>query len=352
MYRPGDALRKSLVRVGQEGDTVLKRVAPFFLIAPFVFSRPTSSADSQFKLIDKIAVPTGPKSIYLMPDGKHVWANCLYAHRCVIIDVATRKIVKEFKVPDEPVECCFTQNGKLAWVSQYNKSAVVVLDTTSGKLLHAIKVGQVPKIVRASPDDRWVYAANFGSADLTVIDAQKFAPVKTIKLRRHPRGICFPPDSKFAFVCCMGGQALAKIEVADNHKLVGYVGAGTTPRHAVSTKRGHRLYVSNNLTAQVSKIDVAAEKIIATCRVGRQARTIALTPDEKLLFVCNNGDDSISVVNTESMKERLRLKTGKHPIGCTVTADGKQFWVSSYPWSKVYIYEITANSGAQHAIQP
>lgn len=311
------------------------------------------SADSvQLKLLARIDVPTGPKSIYLMPDRKHIWANCLYAHKCVMIDVASRRIVREFKLPGEAVECCFTRGGRLAWVSQYNTDSVVLLDTETARLVRTIKVGKVPKIVRASPDDRWVYAANFEGGDLTVIDARAFVAVKTIELRRHPRGICFTPDSKLAFVCCMGGQALARINVASGHRLEGYVPAGTTPRHAVITKRGHRIYVSNNLTAQVSKIDVAAEKVIASCSVGRQARTIALAPDEQLLFVCNNQDDSVSVVNTRTMREMLRLKTGKHPIGCTVTADGRQFWVSSYPWSKLYVYEIFRTSGAKHANRP
>ena len=115
----------------------------------FVSALASFSSDLQLKLIAKVDVPTGPKSVYLTPDGKHVWANCLYAHRCVMIAVDTRKIVKEFKTPGEPVECCFTQSGKLAWVSQYNQRTVVVLDTESGKLLHSIKVGKVPKIVRA-----------------------------------------------------------------------------------------------------------------------------------------------------------------------------------------------------------
>jgi len=289
-------------------------------------------------------VPTGPKSIYLLPDGRHVWANCLYAHRCVMIEVATRRITRELKTPGEPVECCFTQGGKRAWVSQYNTNSVVVLDTESGKILHTIKVGKVPKVVAASPDDRWVYVANFGSAEVTVIDAQQCKAVKTIKVRRHPRGSCFSPDGKFAYVACMGGQALAKIEVAHDHRLIGYVPAGTTPRHVVITKRGHRIYLSNNLTGRVSKIDVGAEQIVASCKVGRQARTIALSPDERRLAVCNNEDDSLSVVNTDTMTEALRLKTGKHPIGCCFAAEGKQVWVSSYPWSKVYVYDLTSGA--------
>jgi DNA-binding beta-propeller fold protein YncE len=130
--------------------------------------------------------------------------------------------------------------------------------------------------------------------------------VKTIKVRRHPRGMCFSPDGKFAYVACMGGQALAKFEVANDHQLIGYVPAGTTPRHAVITKRGHRIYVSNNLTGRVSKVDVGAQQVIASCKVGRQARTIALSPDERLLAVCNNEDNSLSLVNTHTMTEALR----------------------------------------------
>lgn len=66
---------------------------------------------------------------------------------------------------------------------------------------------------------------------------------------------------------------------------------------------GSRVYVSNGGDANVSVIDTATNKVIATAEAGERPWNMALTPDDKKLYVANGRSGTVSVIDTEANKK-------------------------------------------------
>jgi len=304
------------------------------------------------ELLTTLKVEAGPKSVELMPDGRHLWVNDLYAHRCFIFSIEDYARTMAISLPDEPVEVDFSPDGREAWVSLYNSAKVVVVDIDGGAVIASVPTGAVPKEVQVSPDGRWVYVSNWDSNSVTVIDAAARAAVKTVPLYGTPRGICFSPDGGLAYVCVMGGDTLAVFDTAGGHLVTKQIYCGENPRHVLCTRGGEYLYVSNNIPGTVTKLDRLNGTILGTAKVGSKARTIALTPDEGWLFVCNYDDNAVGCVDTASMRQVFTRGCSK-PIGMAVSPSGDRLFVSNYAPPQVSVFAITREeSGEESGVGP
>ncbi|MCS7079793.1 MAG: hypothetical protein NZ585_07055 [Chloracidobacterium sp.] len=140
--------------------------APPATAPPSATPKPSGGTIAGLRLVKKLNVPAGPKSLRVLPDGKRVMTCNLYGRQVTFIDAQTYEILKRVPVGGEPVECTFTKGGKYAWVSLYGServgvtSVVVVIDTDTYQIVARVPAGRVPKVVAESPDGKWVYAAN------------------------------------------------------------------------------------------------------------------------------------------------------------------------------------------------
>src|SRR5207302_8781078 len=56
----------------------------------------------------------------------------------------------------------------------------------------------------------------------------------------------------------------------------------------------------------------------------------ALSPDDRLLYVACNGDNSLAAIDTKSKRVVTRVPAGYFPYGVAVSADGSQVAVSNW----------------------
>jgi YVTN family beta-propeller protein len=65
-------------------------------------------------------------------------------------------------------------------------------------------------------------------------------------------------------------------------------------------------------------VDTKTNEVVGSAKVGTRAWGIALSPDEKLLFVANGPSNDVSVVDVATMKEVSRVKCGESPWGVAI----------------------------------
>ncbi len=65
-------------------------------------------------------------------------------------------------------------------------------------------------------------------------------------------------------------------------------------------------------------VDVAARKVLDYLLVGRRAWGLALTRDERTLYVANGLSDDISIIDTERMKVVKSVPVGMVPYGILI----------------------------------
>lgn len=68
-------------------------------------------------------------------------------------------------------------------------------------------------------------------------------------------------------------------------------------------------------------------------------RTIALPPAGDLLYVCRCKSGSLGIVDTQRNRQVQQVATRTHPIGVTVSPNGRFIWVSSCSTSIIHWIE-------------
>jgi YVTN family beta-propeller protein len=65
--------------------------------------------------------------------------------------------------------------------------------------------------------------------------------------------------------------------------------------------------------------------------VGKEPRCVAITPDDKMVFVTNMIDGTVSVIDADRPWFcRKTIRVGTEPFGCAVTPDGRKLYVANF----------------------
>ena len=64
--------------------------------------------------------------------------------------------------------------------------------------------------------------------------------------------------------------------------------------------------------------------------MGGRPYALALALNEKLLFVTNQDDDSVSVINTQTLKEIKQIEVGEKPEGISTHIDDRHVYVANW----------------------
>ncbi len=172
-----------------------------------------------------------------------------------------------------------------------------------------------------------VFRTDRGGPDLTVAARARTGV--------QPKSVNVSPDGSRVVVCNFGRPDRDNVSVYESETLA-QVGSLTFPGNAVETvfsSDGQTLYVSNFRENVVEVIDFAScyrASAAAPCsptprgtvHTGSLPKFMALSPDQRTLYVANWGDRSVSVVDVATLTETRRVPTLRHPRGMVVRPDG------------------------------
>lgn len=105
---------------------------------------------------------------------------------------------------------------------------------------------------------------------------------------------------------------------------------------------GPKAYVGNFKDNTISVIDIDLKRVTATIPVPPGPHGIAITPDNRWVYVASDGASSVSVIDTATDKLVANIEVGKNPHGVAVTTDGKYVLVGVYDTDTVAIIDTTA----------
>ena len=130
---------------------------------------------------------------------------------------------------------------------------------------------------------------------------------------------------------------------------------------AAEKPRGYRIYVTNEISGDLSVIDSGTFEVVATVPLGKRPRGIHPSPDGKTIYVALSGSppappgvdestlpppdhsaDGIGVVDVATNKLVRMLKAGSDPENFDVSLDGKTIYVSNEDASGVSFIDVAA----------
>jgi YVTN family beta-propeller protein len=106
---------------------------------------------------------------------------------------------------------------------------------------------------------------------------------------------------------------------------------------------GKRAYVSSIRDGVVTVIDIPGG-VAGDVPTGKGAEGIDVTPDGREVWVVNREADTISVIDTKTLKVAATIKAGKFPIRVKITPDGKRAVVAFTESGDVGVFDVATRA--------
>ncbi len=264
-----------------------------------------------------------------------------------------------------------TKDGKTLYAVDQIGFRMLVLDTKSKKLKHSVPVGRYPFGICLSPDEKKAYVANVGMFQYAFIQKPKKDKSKT-RTRVRVKPISFPAfayDSKEMVIGIDNdtisipglGEVNAieafsvfaiDLENETNPKVVSKIKTGhlvgsmvdgipavggSSPNSMVATDKF--VFVSNATNDNISVISMEKDTVVNTIYLKPDERVkqfrgvipfgLALSPDQKRLYVAESGINAVAVIDVNSQKVLGHIPTGWFPSKIEVSRDGKKLIIAN-----------------------
>lgn len=249
-----------------------------------------------------------------------------------------------------------SKDGRTLYAVDQIGFRMIIIDTETKKLKFSIPVGRYPFGICLSPDEKKVYVANVGMFQYGLIKDGKNEKTKSINFPAYAYGskemvngikndsISIPGLGELNAIDAFSVFAI-DIKDPTNPKVVAkiktgnLVGAlidgipavgGSSPNSIIATDK--YVFVSNGSNDNISVISIEKDTVVKTIQLKPDPRIkqfrgiipfgLAISPDQKRLYVAESGINAIAVINITDQKVIGHIPTGWFPSKIEVSKDG------------------------------
>jgi YVTN family beta-propeller protein len=270
------------------------------------------------------------------------------------------------KYPDGYIgDMVLSRDGNHLFAVDQTNFRLVIVDTRKMQVINSVPVGRYPFGVALSHDEKKIYVANVGMFQYSKIghieeksDYKKALsfPAFAYNTEEMKNGIITDslvipglgdPNSDKAFsVWAVSIEDIDNPKVTARIKTGNLVGqmvegipavGGSSPNSLVATSDW--LFASNGNNDNITVIDIKTDSVVKEIYLKpdeamKQFRGVipfglAVSPDEKQLFVAEAGINAIGVIDLPSFKVAGHIPTGWFPSKLKITPDGKNIVVTN-----------------------
>jgi len=214
------------------------------------------------------------------------------------------------------------QEGTLLVVNRHSGAgSVSFFDLETETEIARVPIGPGwPHEVAVSPDGRWALTAEYGEEApgrrVVVMDIQKAEVVGHIDMgaNSRPHDSAFLPDNRRAVVTMETQDLLAVVDVTTLSVLRTYpIGDAAREGHMIRlSPDGSRVYVGGRLgEGTVSVVYLEEDREPTVIQTGIGAEAITVTPDGRNVWIINQDDNTISIIDPDTLEllETFRAAT-------------------------------------------
>ena len=265
------------------------------------------------------------------PDGSRFYFSDEAEHTLDVVNGKTLGVTKRIALSGRPNNIAISRDGRHVYVSIVSGTgAVDVIDSSSLERVKSIPTHGGVHNTYVTPDGRFIIAGSIAGKSITVIDGATEEPLWSIAFDNGVRPMAFErnPDgsTKRLFVQISDFHGFAIVDFAQR-KEVGRVklpevppaerhteGLQGSPSHGIGVAPdGKTLWVNSKMNSHVYAYSLPDLKFIGGVHVGNHPDWLTFTPDSKRVYVANAGSNSVSVVDTATIKEVTRIPVGQVP---------------------------------------
>jgi YVTN family beta-propeller protein len=144
----------------------------------------------------------------------------------------------------------------------------------------------------------------------------------------------------FAYITNQGSHDVSVIDLA-SQRVVATVPVGKSPAGVVAVGAAARVFVSSPDARTVSVIDMRSHKVVDTLQAGAGPVGIDASADGRRVFVADWYRNRLLVLDTSRGTEApLEIEVGRAPAGVAVSADGRQVYVAERDDDSVAVIDL------------
>lgn len=255
----------------------------------------------------------------------------------------TLKKVVQFPTEGTPFSMAYT-DGKV-YISDQSKNRILILDPVKKQFLGQINLDPkaYPKGICISPDGNIIYVAESGSSQVAMIERSTQKLLMRTKVPPGPSQLVMSPNGNYLLVLSKSSGQLAFIACELGHKVIGIMHLGAIPSRIAFDSDGDTAYVTLRGSNHVLSIDIVKRAITHKMETGSGPTGVAVSPDNKRLFVANARENSLTIFSLETFQETHTIKLPielDFPGSLHLMPDSKHLLVPSEGSSSVGLFNI------------
>ena len=204
-----------------------------------------------------------------------------------------------------------------------------------------------PTTISLTPDGKFAFVANSDfhgdhprTNVVSVIHTPTMTSITDIPACDMPHGVKVNHAGTRVYVSCMHSDEILEIDVGTlrilrraptgmGHAMASSVDGSCAPTFVSVSPDDRRLYVACNTGNTLQVWDAASFAKVGELEVGHGAYNVEPSPDGKLVIVTNKKDQSVSLVDADTLKELARIPTSKKVVhGVAYSPDGRFAYIS------------------------
>lgn len=284
----------------------------------------------------KAPAAQNPTEIVATADGRTLYVAGEGSGSVAVIDAEQRMMVASVTTGGAPFRVALTPDERRLYVTSFasdqGMGTVFAIDTASNTVVNEIAVAGATDGIAITPDGRRAFVSHYLNDFISCIDLERNEVIYQLRVGADPKGIAISRDGRFGMV---GTEAPAMLHFFDPSRLTQPdpattgripVQGGSAPCAIALSQDGMRAYAADVRISGVYKLDtlhqsVARQAEIATA-YSANACGIALTPDERRLYVANNANWMITVLDAGTLDIMHHIPVGPRPYDVTFACIG------------------------------
>lgn len=272
--------------------------------------------------------------------------------------LANNNVIATMTVGVTPAGLAVTPDGKFAYVANNNNygllggNSVTVLNLTNNtfkKTIRDISFNE-PYTISINPSGNKAYVTNSNSTTITIIDTQNNQVTGVIDGFDGPSGLAINSTGTVGYVNNYGGpegagsgngKTVFVVNLTTNN-IIKKITVDQAPAAIAISPDNKFVYVANYVngnirTGTMNIIRTSDNKVVGTITGFSGPFAIAITPDNKFAYVTNFGSNNFTPIGTTvsvvDLTNRVIIKNiqlGIQPSGIAITPNGRYVYATNY----------------------
>jgi|SRR5690348_130373 len=291
---------------------------------------------NSLKVVGDIHVGPHVHGMAVQADGARLFSTSESDNTLRIFDTSTDKLISEIKLTGRPNQCAVTPDGKYVAIPIRDKDSVDIVAVAQQKVVKTLPV-KAPHNAFNAGSNRCIFVSSMGDRAIKEIDLDSMDYSASIPTDGVPRPYVITRDGRTMYVAESDLHGFVVVDISER-KLVRRVempAEHPTPHehpgepintltHGLALSPDEKeLWVTSLLDDAMYVYDVGSQKIVGHVPVGSGPNWVAFSPDGKYVCVSNAADDNVSIIDVKARREVARVKVGRVPkrlVAATVPA--------------------------------